>query len=43
MTFPTHPFGLEITAEDIAAMMQNATGWEDRYRTVIQLGKKLPV
>ncbi|MEZ8741870.1 cysteine desulfurase sulfur acceptor subunit CsdE [Photobacterium swingsii] len=43
MTLPHHPFGTEITADDIVAQMQTAKGWEDRYRTVIQLGKKLPV
>ncbi|PST86960.1 cysteine desulfurase sulfur acceptor subunit CsdE [Photobacterium jeanii] len=42
MTLPHHPFGTEITATDIVAQMQSAKGWEDRYRNVIQLGKKLP-
>ncbi|PSU45678.1 cysteine desulfurase sulfur acceptor subunit CsdE [Photobacterium frigidiphilum] len=42
-TLPQHPFGTEITANDIVEQMQAANGWEDRYRTVIQLGKKLPV
>ncbi|PSW01668.1 cysteine desulfurase sulfur acceptor subunit CsdE [Photobacterium lipolyticum] len=41
-TLPQHPFGTEITADDIVAQMQTAKGWEDRYRNVIQLGKKLP-
>ncbi|MEC6909048.1 cysteine desulfurase sulfur acceptor subunit CsdE [Photobacterium piscicola] len=43
MTLPQHPFGSEITTTDIIAQMQIATGWEDRYRNVIQLGKKLPL
>ncbi|MGF1703257.1 cysteine desulfurase sulfur acceptor subunit CsdE [Photobacterium makurazakiensis] len=42
MTLPAHPFGTEITTETILAQMAAAKGWEDRYRTVIQLGKKLP-
>lgn len=40
--FPVSPFGTDITSEDIAATMQQFKGWEDRYRQVIQLGKKLP-
>ncbi|KLV01622.1 Fe-S metabolism protein SufE [Photobacterium aquae] len=42
MTLPSHPFGTTITTEQIIAQMQAANGWEDRYRTVIQLGKQLP-
>ena len=42
MTLPQHPFGSEITTTDIIAQMQTSMGWEDRYRNVIQLGKKLP-
>ncbi|MGF1732981.1 cysteine desulfurase sulfur acceptor subunit CsdE [Photobacterium kasasachensis] len=42
MTLPAHPFGTDITSEAIVAQMQAAKGWEDRYRNVIQLGKKLP-
>lgn len=41
--FPTSPFGTEITSEDIVQTMQQFKGWEDRYRQVIQWGKKLPV
>jgi len=41
-SFPQSPFGREISAEDIAQTMQNFKGWEDRYRQVIQWGKKLP-
>lgn len=41
--FPTSPFGTEITSEDIVQTMQKFKGWEDRYRQVIQWGKKLPV
>lgn len=40
--FPQSPFGTEITTDDIAATMQGFKGWEDRYRQVIQWGKKLP-
>ncbi len=42
-TFPASPFGTEITSDEIVQTMQNFTGWEDRYRQVIQWGKKLPV
>ncbi|KJY85081.1 Fe-S metabolism protein SufE [Vibrio galatheae] len=40
--FPHSPFGHEISAQDIAQTMQAFNGWEDRYRQVIQWGKKLP-
>ena len=43
MSFPSSPFGTEITSDDIVAKMQTFSGWEDRYRQVIQWGKKLPV
>ncbi len=42
-SFPSSPFGTEITSDDIVAKMQTFSGWEDRYRQVIQWGKKLPV
>ncbi len=41
-SFPVSPFGQEINAETIVSTMQNFKGWEDRYRQVIQWGKKLP-
>ncbi|MDK9740188.1 cysteine desulfurase sulfur acceptor subunit CsdE [Vibrio sp. D404a] len=40
--YPESPFGTSITSEDIAAKMATFRGWEDRYRQVIQWGKKLP-
>lgn len=40
---PASPFGNEITSEDIVSTMKQFKGWEDRYRQVIQWGKKLPV
>ncbi|MGF1719876.1 cysteine desulfurase sulfur acceptor subunit CsdE [Vibrio kyushuensis] len=40
--FPISPFGHDITTEEIVSTMQNFKGWEDRYRQVIQWGKKLP-
>ncbi|KLN62810.1 cysteine desulfurase sulfur acceptor subunit CsdE [Vibrio sp. VPAP30] len=40
--YPQTPFGTEITADDIAQTMQDFKSWEDRYRQVIQWGKKLP-
>ena len=41
MTLPAHPFGTDITSEAIVAKCSSES-WEDRYRNVIQLGKKLP-
>ncbi|NOI56368.1 cysteine desulfurase sulfur acceptor subunit CsdE [Vibrio coralliilyticus] len=41
-SFPQSPFGADIQAEDIVTTMQGFKGWEDRYRQVIQWGKKLP-
>ncbi|NVD05992.1 cysteine desulfurase sulfur acceptor subunit CsdE [Vibrio sp. JPW-9-11-11] len=41
--FPQSPFGQDIDAEQIVQTMQALRGWEDRYRQVIQWGKKLPV
>ncbi|MEZ9974805.1 cysteine desulfurase, sulfur acceptor subunit CsdE [Vibrio breoganii] len=42
MTYPENPFGTSITEADILAQMQQCQGWEQRYRQVIQWGKKLP-
>lgn len=42
-SFPSSPFGSEITSDTIVTVMQGLKGWEDRYRQVIQWGKKLPV
>ena len=41
-TYPQSPFGTTITSDEIAAKMATFQGWEDRYRQVIQWGKKLP-
>ncbi|MDD1795218.1 cysteine desulfurase sulfur acceptor subunit CsdE [Enterovibrio makurazakiensis] len=40
--FPAHPFGTEITTANIIDSMKNCRGWEDKYRLIIQLGKRLP-
>ncbi|QXO16827.1 MULTISPECIES: cysteine desulfurase sulfur acceptor subunit CsdE [Vibrio] len=40
--FPDSPFGSDIHSTDVLAVMQQMKGWEDRYRQVIQWGKKLP-
>ncbi len=37
------PFGLEMDAGWVVEQMTQAKGWEQRYRLLIQLGKKLPV
>ncbi len=39
----SNPFGSEIQAQQIVDTMTQLEGWEDRYRQVIQWGKKLPV
>lgn len=41
-SFPDSPFGATITSDDIVVKMATFHGWEDRYRQVIQWGKKLP-
>lgn len=41
-SFPDAPFGATITSDDIVEKMATFHGWEDRYRQVIQWGKKLP-
>ncbi|KXF81011.1 cysteine desulfurase sulfur acceptor subunit CsdE [Enterovibrio coralii] len=41
-SFSAHPFGTEITSDNILEQMGNCRSWEDKYRLVIQLGKKLP-
>ena len=38
-----HPFGSEITVEDIVESLRFFDGWEDRYRYIIELGRQLPV
>lgn len=43
MTFPISPFTETISAEEVVSTMKGYTGWEDKYRQVIQWGKKLPV
>lgn len=37
-----HPFGTEITAESLLAQFASFRQWEDRYRQLILLGKRLP-
>ena len=37
-----HPFGREITAETLIATFSALTQWEDRYRQLIMLAKRLP-
>lgn len=38
----TNPFGTDITSEDILEDLEFFDDWEDRYRYIIDLGKKLP-
>lgn len=37
-----HPFGTTITEETLRDMFLPLTQWEDKYRQLILLGKKLP-
>lgn len=37
-----NPFGNTITSEDILEDLEFFDDWEDRYRYIIDLGKKLP-
>ena len=37
-----NPFGSDITSEDILEDLEFFDDWEDRYRYIIDLGKKLP-
>jgi len=41
-TFSTSPFGTELTVASVCEQLGNAGHWENRYRTIIQLGKKIP-
>jgi len=40
--FPVPPFGSEISAEEVVSSLKTCSGWEERYRQVIQWGKTLP-
>ncbi|HEJ8007575.1 cysteine desulfurase sulfur acceptor subunit CsdE [Serratia marcescens] len=37
-----HPFGREVTAEALIATFSTLKQWEDRYRHLIMLAKRLP-
>ncbi|CZF78061.1 cysteine desulfurase sulfur acceptor subunit CsdE [Grimontia marina] len=41
-TLPSHPFGTDISTDDILNEISKCRSWEDKYRLVIQMGKKLP-
>lgn len=38
----THPFGSEITSDTLIEDLSFLDDWEERYRYIIDLGKKLP-
>lgn len=38
----THPFGTDITSEILVEDLSFFDDWEERYRYIIDLGKKLP-
>ncbi|AFJ45939.1 cysteine desulfurase sulfur acceptor subunit CsdE [Shimwellia blattae] len=37
-----HPFGTDISAGQLTEQFARARQWEEKYRLLIQLGKKLP-
>ncbi|HCB3598246.1 cysteine desulfurase sulfur acceptor subunit CsdE [Serratia marcescens] len=37
-----HPFGREVTAEALIATFSTLKQWEDRYRQLVMLAKRLP-
>ncbi|WP_338493554.1 cysteine desulfurase sulfur acceptor subunit CsdE [Erwinia aphidicola] len=41
-TIAPHPFGTAITADSLLTQFASFRQWEDRYRQLILLGKKLP-
>lgn len=42
MTTANNPFGTSITNTDLIEDLEFFDSWEDRYRYIIDLGKKLP-
>nr|WP_114987645.1 cysteine desulfurase sulfur acceptor subunit CsdE [Pragia fontium] len=42
MMLAPHPFGTEITVQQLLALFSDKSQWEDRYRQLIQLAKQLP-
>lgn len=42
MTLAAHPFGSTITENDLQQTFGDAKQWEEKYRQLILLGKKLP-
>ena len=42
MTTANNPFGTRITNTDLIEDLEFFDSWEDRYRYIIDLGKKLP-
>ncbi len=39
---PTHPFGTEISLENLSERLSHAQGWEAKNRLLVQLAKALP-
>lgn len=42
ITVPQHPFGQQIMFNDIADQFSQCHSWEDKYRQLVLLAKKLP-
>lgn len=42
MTYTNHPFGRQISADDLKTRFDACRSWEERYRQLILLAKQLP-
>lgn len=42
MTATAHPFGRQISADDLKTRFEACRSWEERYRQLILLAKQLP-
>ncbi len=38
----TPPFPIDLTTDALIKQMQSCTSWEDKYRLIVQLSKKMP-
>ncbi|MBM5570834.1 MULTISPECIES: SufE family protein [Deefgea] len=42
MILPTHPFGTEISLNNLSERLSHAQGWEAKNRLLVQLARELP-
>lgn len=40
--YPPHPFGTVINCQNVIDIFEQCQNWEDKYRQIILLGKKIP-